>query len=188
MNQNKDVLKAIAEEMALYSSETAYKKLFKLLFVPIMRFSQTLVKSTEVAEEIASEVLLKLWEKRTDLTQIDNIHCYAFVMARNLSLNMIKKNARLISVSLDELTIDDFLDTATPERILINRELKLKIEESIQSLPEKGRMVFQLIKEDGFSYKEVAEILNISIKTVDAHLVSAVKKIAEILKKEYSLA
>ncbi|MNY30490.1 ECF RNA polymerase sigma-E factor [compost metagenome] len=79
------------------------------------------------------------------------------------------------------------LDSLNPEQLLINGELKKKLEQATQSLPGKCQLVFKLIKEDGLSYKETASILNISVKTVDAHLVTAVKKLTTILKMEFNL-
>ena len=175
------------KELAVNNSETAYKILFNHLFRSLMRFSFCLLKSRELAEEVASDVMFILWERRTELEVINNVDAYAFMIARNLSLNIQKKNSRYDSVGLEDIDIDLLLNNDNPEQILISTELKQKIQESINQLPPKAKLVFKLIKEDGFSYKEVAKILNISVKTVDAHLVSALKKITVILNKEFNL-
>lgn len=180
-------LTEIINDLAVHNSEAAYKALFNNLFNPLRRFSFCLLKSRELAEEVASDVLFILWQRRAELPLVQNVHSYAFIIARNLSLNIIKKNAKSDVVSINDISIDIFLDNETPEQILISSELKNQIEHSINQLPPKGKLVFKLIKEDGFSYKEVAEILNISVKTVDAHLVAALKKITGILNKEFNL-
>ena len=96
---------------------------------------------------------------------------------------MVKKE----TISIDEISIEVFLNHETPEQLLITAELKLALEESINQLPPRAKMVFKLIKEDGLSYKDVASILDISVKTVDAHLVTALKKIAVLINKEFHL-
>ena len=178
----------IINELATSNSESSYKLLFNYLFDPLQRFAYCLLKSRELSEEVASDVMFILWQRRADLLLVDNVQAYAFIIARNLSLNIIKKNSKSDVVSIDDISIDIFLDNNTPEQILISTELRAKIEMAIDKLPPKGKLVFKLIKEDGFSYKEVAEILNISVKTVDAHLVSALGKITVVLNKEFNLA
>ena len=70
----------------------------------------------------------------------------------------------------------------TPEDILISKEKVEKINRAINSLPNKCKLAFKLVKENQLKYKEVSEILNISIKTLEAHLTTAMKKIRENIK------
>jgi len=180
-------LNDLTSHIALYDSEHAYEQLFKYLFPSLSRFCYCLLKSHELAEEVASDVMIMLWRKRGTLLEIANIKVYAFVIAKNLSLNMLSKNSRQELVSIDEIKIEIALDHLNPEQILINDELKQKLEQATHTLPGRCQLVFKLIKEDGLSYKEVAEILNISVKTVDAHLVAALKKLSSILKSDFKL-
>lgn len=180
-------LNDLISHIAIYNSESAYQKLFKLLFPVLYRFSYCLLKSREQAEEVASDVMITLWRSREKLLEIQNIRVYAFVIARNLSLNILNKNSRTQVISLDDIEIDLVLDNLNPEQILINTELKKKLEHATQTLPGRCKLVFKLVKEDGLSYKETAEILAISTKTVDAHLVAAIRKLAVILKTEFKL-
>jgi RNA polymerase sigma-70 factor (family 1) len=180
-------LNFLVSQIASGNNENAYKQLFKILFPSLFRFSFSLLKSRELAEEIASDVMLVLWKSRLNLLKIENIKVYAFVIARNLSLNALNKNSRQELISLDEIEIEVLLDNLTPEQIFINDELKKKLEIAIQALPNRCKLVFKLIKEEGLSYKDAAIILNISIKTVDAHLVTAIKKLTAILKVEFNL-
>jgi len=181
-------LKGLIYHIVVHNSEDAYKKLFGLLFNPLFRFSFCMLKSREQAEEVASDVMFRLWQNRAELMQIENLQVYAFVIARNMSLNILRTNSRARVISLDEIKLELNLDTLSPEQILINSQNKAKLESSIQSLPTRCKLVFKLIKEEGLSYKEVAEILSISPKTVDAHLVTAMKKLTEALKRKLDRA
>ena len=180
-------LNHLVSQIALHNSQHAYKQLFKLLFPSLFRFSFTLLNSRELAEEIASDVMFVLWKSRLKLLEIENIKVYAFVIARNLSLNVLNKNSKQILVSIEDIEIEVFLDNLTPEQIFINDELGKKLEIAIQSLPSRCKLVFKLIKEEGLSYKDTATILNISTKTVDAHLVTAIKKLTAVLRTEFNL-
>jgi RNA polymerase sigma-70 factor (ECF subfamily) len=173
--------------VVVFKSESAYKALFKSLYPSLRAFSFTLLKSDELAEEIAGDVMIKIWQTRHTLLEVRNIKVYAMIMVRNAALNLIKHRAKKDTVSLDEIDVQVFVDTHSPEQILITAELKKRLDEVIRCLPNKCKLVFKLVKEDGLSYKETAEILNISPKTVDAHLVTAVRKIASVLRVEFNL-
>lgn len=180
-------LNNLISHISLYNSQQAYKQLFKILFPSLFSFCFCLLKSRELAEEVANDVMITFWRDREKLAEVKNIKVYAFVIARNLSLNLLNKHRKYNMISIDDIEIDIMLDELNPEQILINEELKRKLELATETLPNQCKLVFKLIKEDGMSYKEAAAILNISIKTVDAHLVSAIKKLTAILQVEYNL-
>jgi len=180
-------LAELISHITLYSSENAYRQLFGILYPSLYRFCYCLLRSRELAEETANDVLITLWRNRDKLADIQNIRVYTFVIARNLSLNLLNRGAKQQLQSLDDIKVDIVLDTMNPEQLLINGELKKKLESATQALPSRCKLVFKLIKEDGLSYRETAEILNVSVKTVDAHLVTAVKKLTAVLKKEFKL-
>ncbi|XHR96327.1 RNA polymerase sigma factor [Mucilaginibacter sp. UC70_90] len=186
MPHNLSELTDIVEEIAVHDSYIAYKKLFGLLFPSIKHFSYCLLKSPELAEEVASDVMITIWRKRKTITSINNIKVYAFVIAKNLCLNILKCNSRGRIVSLDDVAVNLQIDT-TPEWILINDELRKSLNNAINKLPTRCKMIFRLVKEDGLSYKEVSEILDISIKTVDSQLVIASRRLSVSIKKEFNL-
>jgi len=187
MPKNQLELIPLIQEMALTNSENAYQALFRILFEPLRNFSFSIVKSSESAEEVASDVLFMLWYNRERLSEVKNIKYYAFTAAKNKSLNILRKDSRNKVISLEDIDVDIHVDYSNPEMILLQGELKQQLELAIKTLPKQCKLVFKLIKEDGFSYKEVADILDISPKTVDAHLVNAVRKLSAILKAEFNI-
>lgn len=182
-----DDIAILINSMAIHNCDASYNRLFKLLFNPLTRFAMCFLKSKSLAEEVASDVMFMLWQKRKDLIFIINVRSYAFIAAKNLSLYIIKRNNNKEFISIDDMDVNIKFDVLTPEQLLISSELRKKLETAINTLPPKGKLVFKLIKEEGFSYKEVAETLNISIKTVDAHLVASIKKLSLVLKDEFNL-
>lgn len=188
MSESLSDLTDIVNAIAIYDSYSAYKKLFGLLFPSIKRFSYSLLKSPELAEEVASDVMITLWRKRKTIAAIHNIKAYAFVIAKNLSLNILKKNSGGRVVSLDDVSINLQIDNATPEWILINDELRKNLNDAIKELPTQCKIIFKLVKEDGLSYKDVSEILNVSVKTVDSQLVIANRRLSVAIQKEFNLA
>lgn len=180
-------LSDIIYRLANSASEQAYIELFDILYLPVKKFAFCILRSNEEAEEISEDVMITLWKNRKTLTEINNIQVYAFVIAKNLSLNLLKKKSKNLTCSLDEVDMNFFFDNSSPEQIIIDNELKKRLENAIQSLPPKCQFVFKLAKEDNLSYKEISEILSISVKTVDAHLVTATQKLAKIFKSEFQI-
>lgn len=177
----------IVSRLAVSGCEQAYRELFNILYIPVRNFAFCILHSNEMSEEIADDVLVSLWRNRSDLIHVNNVHVYALVIAKNLSLNSLKKNSRNKTISLDEIDVNFHFDTSSPEQLIIDNELKIRLGHAIQSLPPKCQLVFKLAKENNLSYKEIAEILGISVKTVDAHLVAATQKLAKVFKSEFQI-
>lgn len=172
----------LQQRIAEYDDEVSYKKLFFLFFLPLKSFSFSIVKSKELAEEIVSDILIDLWAKRKHLENIQDLKMYLYVSVRNASLRKLQQGRRSVVLSLDEVQVEFASADANGEGILLSRELSEKIEVAIEQLPQRCKLIFKLAKEDQLKYKEIAALLNISIKTIDHQVAIALKKIAEVLK------
>lgn len=170
------VISELQNRIAQYEDLDAYGKLYHLLFGPLYRFSYSLVKSREASEEIVSDVFIKIWQKRTQLGEIRNLKEYMYKITKNYSITYIVKSYKTSSVSMEDIDVETVTSLSNPEDFCITTELRFKIEEIINQLPPQCKVVFQLIKEDGLQYKEVASILDISVHTVRNHLATAVKR------------
>ena len=170
----------LKERIALYEDMKAYKELYDLLFNGLHRFSFSIVKSKEVAEEIVSDVFIKIWQIRHRLPEIENLRVYLYTITKNFSINYIHRNYKNTSVSLDDMDIEPVIELGTPEELCISAEMVNKIRRAIQQLPPQCRAIFQLVKEDGMKYREVADVLNISVFTVRNQVAIAVRKLGEV--------
>jgi len=94
------------------------------------------------------------------------------------SLNYLKRHFRKNVISINDMDIELSSITYTPEQILVSSELVNKINNAIALLPSRCKLIFKLAKEDGFKYNEIAQLLNISVKTIDNQMSIAIKKIA----------
>lgn len=135
----------------------------------------------EAAEEIVSDAFVKCWINRKNLRDIRNIDTYLFVAVKNQSLNYIKKYSHVTLVQMEDTNEVRFVRPFTPQEALEKKELLFRMEQSIEELPQQCRIIFRLIKEEGIKYKEVAEILNISPRTVQTQLFRAMKKLSTVL-------
>jgi len=163
--------------------ETAFTQLYLHFGKKLIHFAVSLVRSKEIAEEIVEDVFVKLWANRHRIIEIENLTVYLYVAVKNRSLNSLSQKAReLIAAPFDFLdtTLDEF--APDPYDIMITREIMLSMQHAIDDLPPRCKMIFKLIREDGLKYKEVADILNISVNTIDAQMAIAVKKICKALQ------
>lgn len=176
-----DNMVELQRRIALYDDESAYKEIFFTFYKALVRFASTFLEEKETADEIVSDVMIRVWEKRKSLTAIANLRVYLYVSTRNTALNYLSRQKRSPVVSLDNLTIDFPSPALNPEQLMITAEMVRMINKAVNNLPPRCKLVFQLVKEDGLPYKEVSEILNISIKTIDNQLAIALRKISEAI-------
>ena len=126
-------------------------------------------------------MFVKCWENRKNLTEISNPETYLFISVKNKSFNYLKKYSNIHLVQIESSDEVEFINTFDPEKELERKELHFLLDQAVASLPQQACIVFRLIKEDGMKYKEVAEILNISPRTVQTQLFRAMKKLSLIL-------
>ena len=167
--------------ISIHDDSKAFESLFYLLNTPLIKFSTMYVHQKEAAEEIVSDVFVKCWMNRKGLTDVQNMDTYLFVAVKNQSLNYLKKYSHIHLVQIEDTNEVKFIKAFNPQEALEKKELLFKMEQSIEALPQQCRIIFRLIKEDGIKYKEVAEILNISPRTVQTQLFRAMKKLSLVL-------
>ena len=165
----------------MFDDDKAFESLFYSLNTPLIKFSMMYIHQKEVAEEIVSDVFVKCWINRKSLGEVRNIDTYLFVAVKNQSLNHLKKYSHIHLVQVEDTNEVRFVKPFTPQEALEKKELLFKMERSIEELPQQCRIIFRLIKEEGIKYKEVAEILNISPRTVQTQLFRAMKKLSLVL-------
>lgn len=154
----------------------------------LLVFAMGLVKNKETAEEIVSDVFVTIWRKRKELTKIKHLKPYLFICVRNGCITHFRKAKKDKIIYLDEIKDYYFAEMEKQESDSIDDDMADQLYAAIESLPPKCKMAFSLAKINGLKHKEIAEIMNVSPKTVNNHLVSALKRIIEsieINKKEF---
>lgn len=158
-----------------------FRTLMEFFSDDLFLFAMGLIRKKEIAEEIVSDVFVKIWENRTNLTEVENLKAYLFVSVKNECISYIRKNRKENLISLDGL--EDFIVPSVDcaESDYISREQLEEIYSAIEQLPPKCKLAFSLAKFNGLKYKEIAEVMEVSEKTVNNHLVFAIKKLSESL-------
>lgn len=150
-------------------------------FIPLCRFIYLHLDDKNVAEELAMDIFIYLWENRETFQIQLSLKAYLFQAAKNKCLNELRKKKETVGLDGVEVsTINTSVSTLETE------ELYRLIQEAVFSLPDKCRNIFLLSRSENLTNQEIARRLNISVKTVEGQITTALKKIKKFLGDQYS--
>lgn len=172
-------IKRLLTAIALNNDQAAYKELFLLLHSRLKQFAYSILKSGEEAEELVSDLFIRIWEKRDQLTSIESPLLYFYATAKNLAFNRISKLKRQQNLAPEEWLVQLNSIYFDPEQLMMTEEMMRQIRQAVNELPPRCRIIFKLVKEDGLKYREVAELLQLSVKTVEAQMAIALRRIGK---------
>lgn len=164
--------------------EYAFEIAFLKYYAPLSRYIQKYVHSGDLAKSIVQEVFADIWENRTELDSDGHLRGLLYEAARNKALNYIKHQK--ISeeyIKRARQQQDDHYTLAKPFRDTPRKALLNATREAIENLPPKARRIFQLNRNEGLTYREIAGYLGISIKTVEAQMSRVLKKLRKSLSE-----
>lgn len=181
MDNHQPHIELLQQQIALFNNQQAYNELFLHFYPSLQQFAFSFLRSKQLSEEAVSDVFIKIWKKRKSLHTITNLKFYLFTSTRNTALNYLKKQKGRQNLLPDDYWVELNSVFFDPEQLMITAEMIRKIHEAVQSLPARCRLIFKLIKEEGLKYREVAELLNLSVKTVENQMTLALKKIGSAI-------
>ena len=161
----------------------AFEKIFKTNYRALCSYSNQLVISPQLAEEIVDDVFFNLWRNRKKIHINSSFQSYLIISIRNRSLDCIRKLRAEKQYVLEHAESVQCKQSIACE-VMVYEELCDHIERAIKDLPEQCRTVFQLSRDQGLPYKEIARTLNISIKTVDTQIGRALKYIRKTIASQ----
>jgi len=158
----------------------AYEQLFLISYKPLRSFCKKIVHINEVAEELVSEVFFKIWNNRKAIVINSSPKSYLYTAVHNISLDHLRKEKRYVLTNIETaVTIPcNFLD---PQKVCEYEELQVKIEAAVAKLPRQCKQIFQLSREQGLRYNEIAEKLQLSVKTIETQMGRALKSLRKSL-------
>ena len=154
-------------------SDKAVRAIFEQYYELICLRINRMIKNKVQTEDLAQELFLDLWRKRKTIEIKGSLKAYLSVAARNKTLNWIKSNKNYNYNSIDN--VDQSTNDQGPQKLMELEEMKVHIDDAINLLPEKCKIVFILSRFEQLSYKEIAKNLDISPKTVENQISKALK-------------
>ena len=152
----------------------ALQQLFDTYYVSLCRTALRLVHRSEIAEELVQDVFIYLWEKREGLRITSSVSAYLFRAVRNRSLNHLKSRAAQYDWAAT-IEDDQHPTASSPTERLQVAELEEALEQALQKLPQKCLLVYSLSRYEELTYREIAEQLDVSVKTVEYYMGQALK-------------
>ena len=163
----------------LFNNRSEFKQTFEEFYNPLCNFARHYLKDDEAVEDIVQDVFLHLWNKRKEIELNTEKSSYLFQSTKNKVFEYLRKNKSYEKL-IEEYDKNKKLSAEEDE--MANRLLKLeRINKSLRHLPPKCKEVFVLHKYKGLTYAEIAELKNISPKTVENHMLKAIKLIRDLL-------
>lgn len=166
-------------------NEIMLSELYKAFHNKLRHFSRAITRSDEIAEEVVDDIFVKLWNRRDKIKEIENLTVYLYIAVKNQSLNTLSRKAKeLVTEPFDSIEIDLKYSGNNADELMITREMFQRMQKAVDDLPPRCKMIFKLVREDGLKYKEVSQILNIAVNTIDVQMAIAVKRICAALHLE----
>ncbi|MXV50501.1 RNA polymerase sigma-70 factor [Pedobacter sp. HMF7647] len=165
-------------------TEKAFEKLFRENFKSLHAYAFSFVKDNESAEEIVQNVFFRIWEKNEELALDSSLKAYLFRSVHNESLNQLKRQKIRKSIHISYESENLSASGVASEKVTVS-ELQHSLQQALLALPQQCRTIFQLSRFDQLKYRQIAEELGISVKTVENQMGKALKilrvKLAEFL-------
>ena len=166
-------VRELIKRISLESDSRAFRDFFNLYYSRLLRLAYYYLSCMYASEEVVSSVFIGIWNNREKLNDISKIEAYLFTSVKYKCINYLRDNKSSEMHPLDDLNKMPDYEFSSPIHDLLNNELRGRVLEIIEKLPPRCKLVFELVKEDGLKYKEVAEMLDISVKAVEAQVSKA---------------
>lgn len=166
--------------------KNAFEQVFKAYYKPLCNYACSIIKDIDESEEVVQNMFYNLWNKREAIQINSSVKSYLYRAAHNDCLNKIK-HGKIKSVYAEDYKKSADAGFEDASKALQAKELGKQINEAIASLPEQCGIVFKLSRFENLKYTEIAEQLNISVKTVENHMGKALKIMRERLKEHLHL-
>ena len=158
-------------------NEKAYRALFDRYFYKLYNYTLKLISDKNVSEELVMDVMLAVWQKKDMLNGNLSLSAYLYRSVKNRLIDHLRKQHRagaVPTVSLDQATVEPPSSFVTDSRLL-HKELEGLYRTSLNRLPPQKKRIFTMSREEGNSYKEIANRLQLSKNTVENHMVAALR-------------
>jgi RNA polymerase sigma-70 factor, ECF subfamily len=158
-------------------SERAFRLLYDRYYYAVYRQATYLLKCPSLAEEATVDVFMKIWRNSRRLSPETNLKAYLIKATRNHCIDLLRQR-QLAYASLEDCYALKAAE-ASPAEELERQELCQELQEAINELPPKGQTIFRLSREEGLKYSEIAELLGLSVKTVETHMRRSIHRLRQ---------
>ena len=179
MNQDENIDKLVKGLMR--GDKKSFDGLYNYYYPKLYTFSKSFLKVEDDINDILQETFIKLWDNRHNIKNVETFNSWIFTVTKNAVVSFFRTKIK------DRDFEGRVKQMATSERLVFNsdleyEDLKERVEQIIDQLPEKRRKIFKLSREEALSYRDIAERMDISIKTVEDHMLYSLRFLRKRLK------
>lgn len=157
----------------------SYEILFKLYYAKFVNFADAIIKDRNSAKDIVQEALIKIWANRAGLDENLNLQNYIYVIVKRLILNYLRDHKPSESLESEVAHKLQCTSLGGQDLIVIANETRNRIQDIISKMPAQRRTVFVMSRSQGMTNRQIAEALQISVKTVERHMTLALAELRE---------
>jgi RNA polymerase sigma-70 factor, ECF subfamily len=180
MNENES-LNLIVKRL-IRDDKKALDEIYTIFYPRLYAFSKSFLKVEDDVNDILQDVFVKIWLHRRNIKNVETFNAYIFTTTKNAIVSYFREKIKIqdFETRLKNRVISEFASSADSFEY---DDMKEKADRIIEQLPEKRKEIFKLCREEGLSYKEIAEKLGISVKTVEDHIMHANRFLRKHLKE-----
>ena len=179
---NRDLDEVLIRQLSL-GDQKALESLYRLYYKQLCQFAFLILHSKELSEEAVSDVFFNIWMKREQLASIRNIRAYLYKAVHNQAIDYLRTNPAQSHENINDYQLEIESPDPAVDEVIEREQLHELLQQTFDMLPERCRMIARMHFNDQLQYKEIAEILGISRKTVEAQIAIATRKVNEIFEK-----
>jgi RNA polymerase sigma-70 factor, ECF subfamily len=173
--RNQELVRKIRE-----GDQSAFEVLFQIYYSRLCVFSNSYVKSLDLARDVVQEVYIKIWDNKENFHITQSLKAYLYQAVRNQSLNFLQQKKQMERLESRLKKQQEISESSRTEE-LNTEELSQKVWRLVEELPERRRTIFILYRKHGLSYSEIAEVLGIARKTVENQMGKSLQFLREHL-------
>ena len=158
---------------------SAFDEIFRTWYAPLVRMADAMVHSRAIAEELVQDVMLELWRRRAQLAPEGSPQAYLFQSTRNRALNHLR-HGRIVERTTP-LVARESARFPTADGRVAEAEIQAALRDAVDALPTRCRQVFEMSRVQGLKYGEIAQLLGVSVKAVEAQMGKALLALRERL-------
>lgn len=167
------------------SNRRAFDALFREVYPGMVRFAFRYLNNRAAAQDIVQDCFVALWKTRNRINENRSLKSYLYTMVRNRALNELRDHSDLYVSHDTSLYHQDTAEPDIPDEDE-NGELQSKMNQWIDELPGRQKEAFQLSRFHGLDHDEIAEVMDVSPKTVNNHIVAALSSLRSRYEKHNS--
>ena len=168
-------------------NKKAFDKIFYNYYESLCNFAFLFLKNSPKSEEVVADVFLNLWNKKQAIIITTSLKAYLYRSTRNAAISDLRKEKNIHLINEENGNQKKIKLDLSPETLLIRKEICDNFRDLIDLMPKQAALIFRLHKVDGMSYREIAQLLDLSIKTVENHMGRALKLMREMYAKNPQL-